>query len=60
MKIYLKDARDRYLKLNDMDMVFTYKKEEAFNVKDVENGEFSSLKEQLEVGYGVELETIFE
>lgn len=60
MKMFLKDYDDRYLMVNDMDLVFTDEKDEAYNFVDVDTDEFKALKNYIEDFYEIELETIIE
>ena len=60
MIMLVKDNNDRYLKVEDIDVVFTDNKSEAFNFHSMSTEDFSVLKEHIESAYDVELETIFE
>ncbi|MGO1470286.1 MAG: hypothetical protein ACTHW2_09725 [Tissierella sp.] len=60
MKIFLKDSDDRYITVDDMDMVFTYEKEIAHDFSEMDTDEFAVLKGYIEGYYEMKLETIFE
>ena len=60
MTMLVKDNKDRFLKIEDIDVVFTDNKNEASNFSSMSVEDFSVLKEHLEDAHDIELETIFE
>ena len=60
MNVFLKDSDDRYVTVDDMDMVFTDDKNMAHDFADMDTDEFEVLKEYIESYYEISLETIFE
>lgn len=60
MHVFLKDSDDRYVTVDDMDMVFTYDKDIAHDFADMDTDEFEVLKDYIESYYEISLEAVFE
>ena len=53
MKMFVKSSDDKYLKIDDIDVVLTDNKDEASNFADMSAEDFAVLKKHIEDAYGI-------
>ncbi|AFS77689.1 hypothetical protein Curi_c06160 [Gottschalkia acidurici 9a] len=56
----VRDSNNQYLKIQDIEIVFTENKEEASSFADMSADDFATLKKHIEQAYDTTLETFFE